>query len=165
MPEVVNTRRIESWAHAPHDKDGWEAMASAMPLDQPPFNVPIGFKRAAGVVIREPDGRVWVVAPSNGYGGYSATFPKGTMDGMSEKATALLEVFEESGLSVRLSSFLIDVRRSTSYTRYFVGERLTGNPADMGWESQAVMLVPQLKLPKVVTNGRDQPIIEALKKA
>ena len=50
------------------------------------------------VVILEDDGRVWVVHPSNGFGGYPATFPKGTLDpGMLLRAAAIREAYEESG--------------------------------------------------------------------
>lgn len=57
---------------------------------------------------------------------------------------------------------LIDVKRSTSYTRYYLAERLGGNPADMGWDSQAVMLVPSTQLGMVLTNKNDHPTFEAL---
>ncbi|MGF6808438.1 8-oxo-dGTP pyrophosphatase MutT (NUDIX family) [Paraburkholderia sp. Clong3] len=115
-------------------------------------------------MIREPDGRVWIVAPTNGFGGYQATFPKGTVSGKSMQATAMAEAFEESGLKVRLTSHLVDVKRSQSYTRYYLAERLDGNPADMGWESQAVLLVPTGQLATVLNHRNDKPIIEALKK-
>ena len=69
---------------------------------------------------------------------------------------------EDSGLQVRLVRHLVDVKRSTSYTRYYLAERVGGNPADMGWESQAVMLVPQEQLPKVLNSPNDRPIVEAL---
>jgi hypothetical protein len=77
--------------------------------------------------------------------------------------TALIEAFEESGLRVRLLNHLIDVARSTTYTRYYLAERVGGNPADMGWESQAVILAPLAELPVLLNNSNDLPIIEALK--
>jgi hypothetical protein len=165
MPAMLNGLPFPPWKEAPDDAAAWEMLASVMPVDEPPFDAPKGFKNAAGVVVREPDGRVWVVAPSNAFGGYQATFPKGGMDGKSTKATALVEAFEESGLRVRLNEFLVDVQRSTSYTRYFLGERVGGNPADMGWESQAVMLVPVALLTQVLNNPKDLPIIKALQKS
>ena len=165
MPAALNGVAFAPWPQVPEDMAAWEALASTMPLvEEPFFDALKGFKKAAGVVVREADGRVWVVAPSNAFGGYRATFPKGTMGGKSPKATALVEAFEETGLQVRLSRFLVDVQRSTSYTRYFLGERLGGNPAAMGWESQAVMLVPVALLGQVLNSPRDLPIIEALEK-
>ena len=163
MPAAINGLPIEPWLDFPGDIAAWEAMASTMPVEEPSFHAPKGFKKASGVVVREPDGRVWVVAPSNAFGGYEATFPKGGMEGKSARATALVEAFEETGLRVRLTRFLVDVQRSTSYTRYFLSERIGGNPADMGWESQAVMLVPVALLSKVLNSSSDLPIIEALK--
>lgn len=164
MPVALNGVAFAPWQNAPGDIAVWESLAGAMLLDEPLFHAPPGFKRAAGVVVREADGRVWVVAPSNAFGGYQSTFPKGGMDGKSPKATALVEAFEETGLQVRLTSFLVDVQRSTSYTRYFLGERIGGTPAAMGWESQAVMLVPVALLRQVLYSPRDLPIIGALEK-
>lgn len=161
MPESVNGIPIRSW-QAPASTAEWEALAAAMPLAEPEFTAPGGLKKSAGVVVREPDGRVWVVAPSNRFGGYEATFPKGRLDGRSAKAAALVEVFEECGLRVRLTGHLLDVARSTTYTRYYTGERLDGNPAEMGWETQAVLLVPLADLSKVVSHGNDAPIIQVL---
>jgi 8-oxo-dGTP pyrophosphatase MutT (NUDIX family) len=162
MPAEVNGLAIAPWSDAPTTAGGWEALASTQPLDEPPFVAPAGYKRAAGAVVCEPDGRVWVVAPSNAWAGYLATFPKGTMEGKSTQATALAEVFEEAGLQIRLTKFLLDVKRTDSFTRYFMAERLGGNPAKMCWESQAVMLVPRSALPQVLNSAKDVPIIEAL---
>ena len=163
MPSEINAVSVSAWSTAPKSASDWEALAETTTVPEPEFNVPPGYKKAAGVVIREPDGRVWVVAPSNAFGGYTATFPKGTVEpGMSLQATALVEALEESGLKVRLVQHLVDVKRSQSYTRYYLAERVGGNPADMGWESQAVMLVPQAQLAKVVVHPNDAPILEAL---
>lgn len=93
-------------------------------------------------VVREPDGRIWLVCPTNRFGGYEITFPKGRSGGKCLQATALCEAHEESGLRVRLIRHLVNVRRSQTHTRYYLAERIGGSPADMGWESQAVMLVP-----------------------
>lgn len=165
MPAELHGIPLASWPDAPTKDEGWEALANESPVLEPPFEAPAGYRKSAGVVMREPDGRYWVVAPSNAFGGYTASFPKGTMDGKSAQATALVETFEESGLRVRLLRHLIDVKRSTSYTRYFLAERLGGNPDDMGWESQAVMLVPQSRLAEVLTNKNDHAIIAAIKQA
>jgi 8-oxo-dGTP pyrophosphatase MutT (NUDIX family) len=114
-------------------------------------------------VILEEDGRVWVVHPSNGFGGYPATFPKGTLDpGMPLRATAIREAWEECGLRVALSGFLMDLTRSRSRTRYYLGRRIGGCPSDMGWESQAVSLVPRAQLGKVLVNPNDAPLVARL---
>lgn len=162
MPARVNELAIESWSTAPTTAAEWEALAASALVEEPDFVLPEGYKGAAGAVIFEPDGRIWLVAPTNAFGGYHVTFPKGTMERRSAQATALVEVFEESGLRIRLKQHLIDVKRSLSYTRYYLAERLGGSPADMGWESQAVILAPVKLLPDLLNHPNDQPILSAL---
>mgnify|MGYP000340660855 CR=1 FL=1 len=53
------------------------------------------------------------------------------MDGMSLQACALNEIFEKTGLQIRLTQHLIDSKRSGSYTRYYLAERIGGNQAGM----------------------------------
>lgn len=164
MPRELAGIGFDSWRNAPTDNAGWELLAAENLIDEPPFDPPPGKKAAAGVVVMERDGRVWAVAPSNAFGNYPVTFPKGTRDaGMSLQATALREAFEEAGLRVELTGFLVDVARSTSHTRYYLAQRLSGNPADMTWESQAVTLAPVSELATLLTNKNDAPIIQAIK--
>ena len=133
-------------------------------VDEPPFLLPPGLKAAAGAVVVEDDGRVWLVSPTNGFGGYSATFPKGRVDaGGTLQHTAIREVYEESGLLVRLEAHLIDVRRTQTYTRYYIARRIGGCPSSMGWETQAVHLVPADRLEEVAVHPNDAPIISALR--
>lgn len=122
-----------------------------------------GKAAASGVVILEDDGRVWVVSPSNAFGGYTHTFPKGKLDrGLSLRANALKEGFEESGLRVVLTDFLCDVQRSTSVTRYYTARRVGGHPASMGGETQAVHLVPHALLAQFVAHPNDKLVLQAL---
>jgi len=108
---------------------------------------------------------VWLVAPSNGFGGYSATFPKGRLDpGTSLHCASVREAFEESGLQARVEAFLLDVRRTLTYTRYYIARRVGGSPAAMGWESQAVHLVPLAQLREVAVHPNDAPVIAALER-
>lgn len=153
---------VAHWSEAPKSSAEWEALAAFYAIEEPEFVVPEGYHQAAGVVIRERDGRVWLVAPSNAFGGYEATFPKGTLEGKSAQATALAEAFEESGLRVRLIEHLADIQRSQSYTRYYLAERVGGNPADMTWETQAVMLVPMSQLSSLLNNAFDKPLLKQL---
>ena len=131
-------------------------------FDEPPFEPPSSLAPAAGVVTLEADGRAWLVAPTNGYGGYKLTFPKGKLDGIGRRVSACKEAWEESGLRVELTRFLADVPRSTSYTRYYLARRIGGTPADMGWESQAVWLVPRARLAAVANHRNDRPLLAAL---
>ncbi|CAH0197813.1 RNA pyrophosphohydrolase [Massilia sp. Bi118] len=131
-------------------------------VDEPPFTLPPGMRAAAGAVVIEDDGRVWLVSPTNGYGGYTTTFPKGRVDpGGTLQQTAIREVYEESGLLVRLDAFLIDVPRTKTYTRYYIAKRIAGCPSAMGWETQAVHLVPASRLEEIAVHPNDAAIIRA----
>lgn len=164
MPEFVNGISTAPWADVPSSRAGWEALTSGLTFQEPPLPQVAGKKPAAGVVAIEPDGRVWIVAPTNGFGGYGHTFPKGKLDGMSPRATAIKEAHEESGLRVELTAYLCDSVRSTSVTRYYLARRIGGSPAAMGWESQAVSLVPVGKLATVVKHPNDAPVLAKLGK-
>lgn len=162
MPPALNGIPFAAW-QPPVDKADWKCAADIGEFEEPDFTPPSGKKPAAGNAIFEPDGRCWLVAPSNGFGGYTATFLKGRIEpGIGPRATALKETFEESGLRVRLSGFLVDVPRGTTYSRYYLAERIGGSPSEMGWESQAVHLVPRDSLPTFLTNAFDQPLLAAL---
>jgi 8-oxo-dGTP pyrophosphatase MutT (NUDIX family) len=164
LPNALNNIPFLSIQNLSSDNTHWETLAASMPLDEPPFHLPAGLKASAGVVICEMDGRCWLIAPSNQFGGYQHTFPKGRLDGKSLKAAALAEAFEECGLQVVLTSFLVDAPRSTTYTRYYMAKRVAGNPAEMGWESQAVILAPIDALSDLLNNNNDKPVLAALKK-
>lgn len=111
-------------------------------LKEPPLKVPKGMHPAAGIVMLEPDNKVWVVTPDSFFGGYRNTFPKGTPEhGESLQQAAVREVYEETGLAAKITGYLGDVRRSTSMTRYYVGERVGGSPAMAGEETYAVKLM------------------------
>lgn len=56
----------------------------------------------------------------------------------------------------------MNVKRSQRYTCYYLAERVGGNLEDMGWEPQAVMLVPKAQLAKVVVHPNDAPTLEEL---
>ncbi|MGI4717470.1 MAG: NUDIX hydrolase [Janthinobacterium lividum] len=165
MPAALNGIAFRPWLDAPRDDAGWSTVAGQdAPFAEPDFVPAPGKRVAAGVVVEEPDGRVWIVHPSNGFGGYPATFPKGTRDpGMSLRATAIREAWEESGLRVVLSGFLLDLERSRSKTRYYLGRRVGGCPADMGWESQAVSLAPRALLGGVLLNPHDAALVDLLR--
>jgi ADP-ribose pyrophosphatase YjhB (NUDIX family) len=162
MPAELNGIALAPWQPPATDAE-WAAVAGQADIDEPPFSAPSGKNPAAGVVVIEPDGRIWLVSPSNGYGGYKNTFPKGRPEAdTSLQATAICEAFEESGLKVEITGFLADLPRSTTRTRYYTARRVGGTPAAMGWESQAVHLVPRSRLAEFLTNGNDAPLLKAL---
>jgi len=164
MPDSISEIDIRSWTECPTNSAGWESLVSACSFDEPPFKAN-GKAPASGAVVIEPDGRVWIVSPSNQFGGYTHTVPKGKLDpkeALSLRANALKEIYEEAGLHVELIGFLCDATRTTSTTRYYLARRLGGNPADMCWESQAVHLVPQTDLAEYLTNPNDKPLLAKL---
>jgi hypothetical protein len=55
-------------------------------------------------------------------------------------------------------------RSTQTYTRYYIARRTGGSPACMGWESQAVHLVPMAQLRQVATHPNDAPVIAALER-
>lgn len=138
--------------------------ASARPaIAEPPYLPATGMRAAAGAVVMEPDGRIWLVAPSNGFGGYQATFPKGRVEpGASLQATAIKEVWEESGLLVALTAYLGDFSRTQTYTRFYLARRVGGHPAAMGWESQAVHLVTPAHACRLLHRETDHAVLNAV---
>ena len=164
-PASLNGIIFADWVDAPTTTGGWEEQVAltAPVFTEPPMMSTPGKSAASGVVIFEEDGRVWVVSPSNAFGGYVKTFPKGKLDsGLSLRANALKEGYEESGLQVALTGFLCDSHRSTSVTRYYTARRVGGHPACMGWETQAVHLVPRVQLEQFVAHQNDQVILQAM---
>jgi ADP-ribose pyrophosphatase YjhB (NUDIX family) len=163
MPEQVCGIPVCSWSDRPSNPQDWEAMIAGCQFAEPPFKAN-GKKPASGGVILEDDGRVWIVSPSNQFGGYTHTFPKGQVipkDSLSLRANAVKEVAEETGLRVELTGFLADSDRSTTTTRYYLARRISGNPADMDWETQAVNLVPRASLEILLNHKNDKKIVDA----
>lgn len=164
LPAELHGVAFEPWSDAPDTLDEWfDAPGQNHDLDEPDFDCPPHKDAAAGVVIQEPDGRVWMVSPTNQYGGYRQTFPKGRADdGLPLQATAIKEAFEETGMQVEIVGHLGDFERTQTYTRYYLARRVGGTPADMGWESQAVRLAPPHALPLMLNGAADKPIIDTL---
>lgn len=158
------------WKDAPNSAAGWQNVEGQKPfLEQQlgpvdlPLNRPQNYHVGAGVVVLEDDGRVWVVHPTNQYGGYKATFPKGTQEAdiPSLQANAIKEAYEESGLKVEIIDYLGDFERTTSTARFYVARRVGGDPSKMGWESQAVSLMPMADLRKQLNISKvDGPILD-----
>jgi ADP-ribose pyrophosphatase YjhB (NUDIX family) len=145
-------------------KPDWNDKSLHGNFEEPAVNNRSGKALASGVIIHEDDGRVWAVHPTNQFGGYEATFPKGKVDpGLDMRTNAIKEAWEESGLHVQLTGHAADVERSTSYTRYYHAKRIGGNPKNMGWESQAVSLIPKDQLHRIVNHPNDSALVAAAK--
>lgn len=169
-PEVLNGVPMKPWADAPRTKEGWAAVPGQnlhLELGLPTLTAPKGKSIGAGVVIEEPDGRVWIVSPTNGFGGYRQTFPKGTAEeGIpSLQANAIKEAYEESGLQIEITGVIGDFSRTTSVARFYTARRVGGTPVAMGWESQAARLAPPEHLKRWLNRADvDHPVVEAWEK-
>ncbi|OAN52990.1 hypothetical protein A6A04_14840 [Paramagnetospirillum marisnigri] len=160
VPRSLNGIPFGPWVGRPSAPAAWALVeGQRSDLVEPVMNVPPGKTQSAGVVIVEPDRRVWIVEPSGHFGGYQHTFPKGTREpGLSLQATAIKEGFEESGLRVGLLALLGDYQRDTSVGRYYIARRIGGSPATFGWESMAVKLVPLDRLGEFLNKPVDRTI-------
>lgn len=158
LPRELNGVPFKRWA-PPED---WTKVSGTDPrLDADPMHVPADKRAGAGVIILEPDGRMWLTKPTNEFGGYVHSWPKGGVEtGLSLQQTAIKEAYEETGLKVKLTGVLGDYEGDTSVARYFVARRVGGTPADMGWESQAMRLVPANKLKSLLNRSRDKEIAD-----
>lgn len=150
----------------PFDTDpppDWRTVADNPNFIEPAFDDK-GKKTSAGILMVEPDGRIWLVEPTNHFGGYQHTFPKGGIEpGHTLQQTALKEVWEESGLRAEITGFLTDAEGGTTTTRYYIGRRVGGSPWAMGWESQAVKLVTPERAAALLNVKRDKDTLAALR--
>jgi len=164
VPAQLHGVLFEPWSDHPTTAEGWDYVDGVNDdLDEPPMHAPKGKAVASGVVIEEPDGRVWLVAPTNGFGGYKASFPKGNAEPeLSLQANAIKEAFEETGLKVEITGLVGDFERTTSVARLYLAKRVGGTPARMGWESQAVHLAPKDKLYGLLNMATDHGPAEAI---
>lgn len=161
VPQQLNGVPFAPWANHPTTEAGWEDVAGQADIEEPAFHCPAHLEAAAGVVIEEPDGRVWLASPTNGFGGSPYVAPKGRTDGMPLQATAIKEAFEEIGLQCEITGFLGDFARTQTYTRIYRARRVGGSPAAMGWESQAAVLVPRAELANYLTGKANEGILAA----
>ncbi len=163
LPDELNGVKFASWADAPKTQHGWADVSGQNVADEPDMAVQQGMHTSAGVVIVETDGRIWVVHPTNTFGGYESSFAKGRIEnGIPLQASAIKEAYEESGLRVKLTGFFKDVVRSTSVSRYYYAQRIGGTPAAMQWESQAVSLVPKVKLKGFLNQSVDKGMADQI---
>lgn len=163
-PAALNGVKMAPWTSAPRSESEWANVPGQNPnADHTPFEPTQGKSVGAGVVVMEPDGRVWLTRPTNGFGGYANTFPKGTVEhGLSMQASAIKEAYEETGLQIRITGMLGDYERTTSKARFYLAERVGGTPAAMGWESQAVRLATQKDMAKLLNMAVDHSILADL---
>jgi ADP-ribose pyrophosphatase YjhB (NUDIX family) len=115
------------FASAPHHF--WEQVKDK-DIGEPKPTRPIN---RAGVMIQEPDGRIWIVRPTNEFGDRKHTLPGGGVEsGLTNQQNALKEVWEETGLQVEITGHLGDFRDSNNGNngRLYIGRRIGGAPWD-----------------------------------
>lgn len=184
LAPVLNGVPLAPWDDAPTTTKGWATVEGTNPeldnLGKLPriavkrkgytakdgTKVPdsVSYKRmGAGVIIQEPDGRVWITEPTNHFGGYRHTFPKGGKEkGMGLQQTAIKEAFEETGLKVKLIGHVTDVERDTSVARYYLAVRVGGTPTKAHWETDKVKLAPMSALRGLMNREVDKHIAAIL---
>lgn len=109
------------------------------------LNVPLPLpgKRVdrVGVLIQEPDGRIWIVKPTNEFGDRKYTIPGGSVEpGLTNQQNALKEVWEETGLQVEITGYAGDFEDSNNQNngRLYIGKRVGGAPWDAKIESHII---------------------------
>ena len=162
-PPALNGVAFRPWK-PPAEDAGWATVAGQnAKIEEDPFEAAPGKGIGTGVVIVEPDGRVWLTKPTNEFGGYEHTFPKGGMEpGLPMQANAIKEAYEETGLKVEITGVLGDFERTTSKARYYVARRVSGTPSAMGWETQAMRLAPVARMKSLLNMGVDKSITDAI---
>lgn len=124
---------------APAPPKFWEKVKDVDVKEPPPM--PGKKVDRVGVMIQEPDGRVWIVSPTNAFGGRNHTIPGGTVEpGLTDQQNALKEVWEETGLQVEITGFVGDFEDSNTKKngRLYIGKRVGGAPWDAKIESHII---------------------------
>ncbi len=119
---------------APAPKKFWEKVKD-VDVGEPKPTTPV---KRAGIMIQEPDGRIWIVQPTNGFGNRKYTLPGGGVEpGLTDQQNALKEVWEETGLQVEITGYAGDFEDSNNGNngRLYVGKRVGGAPWDAKVES------------------------------
>lgn len=163
IPNHLHDIPFESWKNRPKTTEDWNNIDGQGDFEEPPLHNPQNKKVATGAIIHEKDGRVWLFHPTNQFAGIEASFPKGKLDkGLNLRANAIKEVGEETGLKIKLIGHASDSDRTTSKTRYYHAVRVGGHSKDMGWEAQAVSLVPKEHLKNHLNSPLDHNIVDKL---
>lgn len=125
---------------------------------------------AYGAVVFDDQGRVLLRRPTNEFGGYAWTWPKGKQEtGDHPIDTAVREVAEETGYTIETVGLLRGGFSSGSSTsHFFVARAVHHDPKTMHWETEAVeWLSPEEAVERIKLSSntagraRDLKILEA----
>ena len=157
LPERLNGI---PFTHEELGEDDWRALMKRCRKFPEPPEPESPKRRTSGLVIIESDQRIWLAHPTNQFGDVEATFPKGRLEpGLSLVVNAVKEGWEESGIVAEPLSYLCDIERTKTITRYYLARRTAGSPKDAGWESQAVSLVPPHELLHFLNRPNDRKVL------
>jgi 8-oxo-dGTP pyrophosphatase MutT (NUDIX family) len=163
-PSVLIPGNSNILGGGPAKVQSWKKFKKSV-KDEPDFVLPAhlhGKKDlASGVIIKEADGRIWLVEPKGGFGGYKATFPKGRLeDGLTPAQNAAKEAFEETGMKVEITGLVGDYEKTETFTRYYIGKRVGGDPAFAHWETSRVTLCTPEQARKLLNVQVDHDILD-----
>ena len=135
---------------------------SDIKTDEPKIRV-----SASGVILTEPDGRIWLRKVANNYGGYIYSFAKGRIEpGYTTQQNAIKETFEETGMLSKIESWLGDLEGDTSVTRFYKGKRIGGHPSFFGKqevvETEFIVLTTKSNAMKLLNKERDKKVLGML---
>jgi len=122
---------------------------------------------ASGIIILEPDGRIWLRKVANNFGGYVYSFAKGKLErGFTAQQNAIKETFEEMGLVCSIQEWLIDIQGDTSITRFYLGRRIGGHPSyivkqDLQ-ETDYIVLTDKSTALNMLNRDRDKKILRVV---
>jgi 8-oxo-dGTP pyrophosphatase MutT (NUDIX family) len=92
-----------------------------------------------GGVLVDASGKVLLREPTQHFGQYVWTFPKGRCDvGETPRAAAQREVLEETGYASQILAPIPKVFGGTTSTTVFFLMRPVGEPAAFGWETASI---------------------------
>lgn len=142
--------------------DSLDHLQANTALDGQSLQVPKGKHPAAGMILYDPaSGKFVLTQPAKGYGGYTLTLPKGTVDeGEGLQEAAIREVYEETGFIPQIVGSLGDFEKSTSSNRFYIGVVTDGAPWDAGDESKAVHLAGAGQLLDALGTESDKKIVQ-----
>jgi 8-oxo-dGTP pyrophosphatase MutT (NUDIX family) len=129
---------------------------------------PGGVRRAfakwssAGGVVRDGRGRIALVRQRGRRGRWRWTLPKGRMDpGETVEATALREVYEESGLRARIVRPIV-LHEGRLHFTYFFEMAVERDDGVHDAETKEVRLVPLVDAVTLVSSRRDLRVLRRL---
>ena len=124
---------------APAPPKFWEKVKD-VDIGEPPTHPGKRVDRC-GIMVQEPDGRIWIVHVTNEHAGRKYTMPGGGVEpGLTDQQNALKEFWEETGLQVEITGFAGDFEDSNNKNngRLYIGKRIGGAPWDAKIESKII---------------------------